>query len=251
MKDFWNAALYDRKHAFVSNYGEDVIELVQVVEGEHILDVGCGTGDLTNVLQQRGANVVGVDLSANMIEQACTKYPHISFAVADATSLPYEGQFDCVFSNAALHWMKQPEAVAASMYNSLKEGGRIVVEFGGAGNVATMTNELIAQIRAADIAYSDEQFPWYFPTIGQYTTILENAGFRVAFACHFDRPTPLDGEAGLHNWFNMFSGSLFDGVEPHVKANVFDATVTNLRDLLYEDGTWVADYKRIRIVAYK
>ncbi|OCS87283.1 class I SAM-dependent methyltransferase [Caryophanon latum] len=251
MTDFWNATLYDDKHAFVSTYGESVIELVEVTKGEHVLDIGCGTGDLANTLHERGAYVVGVDLSANMIEQASAKYPHVTFAVADATSLPYAEQFDCVFSNAALHWMKEPEAVATSMYNSLNNGGRIVVEFGGAGNVETITTELIAQIRAAGITYRDEQFPWYFPTIGQYTTILERVGFRVAYACHFDRPTPLDGEEGLRNWLDMFSGSLFDGIAPHVKERVFNETVAHSRDKLYKDGTWVADYKRIRIVAYK
>ncbi|MER1986720.1 MAG: methyltransferase domain-containing protein [Solibacillus sp.] len=250
-KDLWNADFYDSKHSFVSTYGNDVIELLNVRSGEQILDVGCGTGDLANVLHGLGAEVTGIDYSENMVALAAAKYPQIAFEVADAANLRFHTQFDAVFSNAALHWMKTPVAVIESIHKSLKPDGRFVAEFGGAGNVQTITDELIKQIRAAGIPYTDEQFPWYFPTIGEYTTLLESAGFHVGLALHFTRPTKLEGEDGLKNWLAMFSPSIFEEVAVETKEHIFNTTVENVRASLYRDGQWFADYKRLRVVAVK
>lgn len=250
-KDLWNASFYDNNHAFVSNYGNDLIELLHPKQGERILDLGCGTGDLANMLHGLKTTVVGVDASENMIEQAESKYPHIPFSVMDATRLTFDNEFDAVFSNAVLHWIKTPEAVLQSIFKSLKTGGRFVAEFGGAGNVRAITDALIQQIHAANIPYTEDQFPWYFPTIGQYTQLLESVGFEVCYALHFSRPTKLDGEDGLKNWLEMFSPSLFEQVEADVKAHIFNITTEQLKPKLYRNENWYADYKRIRIIAIK
>lgn len=250
-KDLWDASLYDNNHAFVSNYGTDLISLLNPKQGERVLDVGCGTGDLANMLHDLHIDVVGIDYSENMIEQAKQKYPHIPFYVADATALTYENEFDCVFSNATLHWIKNPEKAIESIYQSLKPGGRMVVEFGGGGNVQTITDELIKQIKNAGIPFTDEQFPWYFPTIGEYTSLLESKNFQVGYAFHFSRPTKLSGEDGLRNWLEMFSPSIFENVDTVVKNNIFDTVEKNLYEKLYRNGNWYADYKRIRIIALK
>ena len=142
----WNAQLYDNKHQFVSNYGEDLLGLLDPQQGEHILDVGCGTGDLAQQITKSGATVHGIDNAASMIHQAQIKYPHIQFNVEDATKLPFNEQFDAIFTNAALHWIKTPELVIASMFTSLKKGGRLVGEMGGYGNVQS----IIDAIKASD-----------------------------------------------------------------------------------------------------
>lgn len=142
-KDLWDASLYDENHSFVSNYGNNLIELLNPKRGEKVLDLGCGTGDLANVIHELNADIVGIDYSENMIQQAQDKYPHIPFYVMDATRLPYVNEFNAVFSNATLHWIKTPETVLQSIYQSLKTGGRLVIEFGGADNVRTITDELI------------------------------------------------------------------------------------------------------------
>src|ERR1700712_1986813 len=131
----WNAELYDQKHAFVSSFGEDVVELLDVKAGERILDIGCGTGYLANHIQSLGADVVGTDLSPDMIAKAKESYPNVEFAVADASNLKFDKPFDAVFSNAALHWVKDHDGMMRSVYNSLKPGGRFVAEMGGKGNV--------------------------------------------------------------------------------------------------------------------
>lgn len=251
MQDQWNATLYDRNHQFVSQYGKGLVELLALQKDEHILDVGCGTGDLAATLTTAGANVIGIDLSDNMIETAKAKYPHVHFEQQDVTQLSYFDQFDAIFSNATLHWITTPEAAISSMYNALKKGGRLVVEFGGIHNVAHITTALIDEMKRAKIAYTEDQFPWYFPSIAQYSYLLEQAGFHVTFAEHFDRPTALDGEDGLRNWMDMFSHRFFDHVSTAQKEAIYVATIERLRPILMKQGVWYADYKRIRFVAYK
>ena len=124
-KDYWNANLYDQNHSFVSKYGNNLIELLAPKQGEKILDLGCGTGDLAKKLYDLGVNVVGVDHSNNMITEARKKYPHISFEVRDVTELGYNAEFDAVFSNATLHWVKQPKQALEWIYQSLKQGGKV------------------------------------------------------------------------------------------------------------------------------
>ncbi|GGH88835.1 trans-aconitate methyltransferase [Pullulanibacillus pueri] len=250
-KDHWNAHLYDGKHAFVSKYGNDLVDLLEPKKDEHILDLGCGTGDLAHRLHKLGVNLIGIDKSENMVEQAKKKYPFIKFLVNDATELHYQNEFNAVFSNATLHWVKPPELALKCIYNSLKPGGRLVAEFGGKGNVQKITNEIIHQLKDLGIEYKPEQCPWYFPSIGEYSTLMEEVGFRVTFAQHFDRPTPLDGENGLRNWIDMFAKSMFDHTSNDIKAALVANVENNLKDEMYKNGTWIADYKRIRVVGYK
>lgn len=164
-QDYWNATRYDTQHAFVSHYGKDILSLLQPQQGETIIDVGCGTGDLAHELSKQGVHVIGIDASPNMIATAKEKYPHIPFYVQSATQLTGFSNVDAVFSNATLHWVKQPLTALQSMYAILKTGGRFVAEFGGAHNVETITHAIIDEIRHAGYRFDDAQFPWYYPSI--------------------------------------------------------------------------------------
>ncbi|MFJ5760966.1 methyltransferase domain-containing protein [Neobacillus sp. NPDC093182] len=250
-EDNWNANLYDQNHSFVSMFGTNLIELLAITAGEKILDLGCGTGDLTKKLYDIGGDVIGADKSQNMITQAVSKYSNIKFFVRDVTALGYNAEFDAVFSNATLHWVKQPKDALSCIYQSLKPGGRFVAEFGGKGNVHIITSEIIEQIKQSGIEYKIEQFPWFYPSIGEYTSLMEEAGFRVTFAEHFDRPTPLVGEYGLKNWIEMFGSLLFEGISQDKKDEIVTKVENNLKEILYKDGNWIADYKRIRVRGIK
>lgn len=248
----WNANLYDNKHSFVSKYGEGLIELLAPKQGENILDLGCGTGDLAHQLyDQYGVNVVGVDNSENMVKQARQKYPTLQFLVQDATNLNYDFKFDAVFSNATLHWVKSPIKALSCIYQSLRQGGRFVAEFGGKGNVQTISDQIIQQIRESGLEFKKDQFPWYYPSIGEYSSLMEQAGFRVSFAQHIDRPTPLDGDAGLRNWINMFGNQFFEGIPDNKREEIIKKVEQNIKGKLYKDGRWIADYKRIRVIGIK
>ncbi|MBA9027739.1 class I SAM-dependent methyltransferase [Peribacillus huizhouensis] len=250
-QDSWNANLYDRKHSFVTEYGNRLIELLAPKAGEKILDLGCGTGDLVKKLHDYKVDVVGVDQSKNMVMQAKNKYPTLKFFVQDATNLEYKNEFDAVFSNATLHWVKQPKQALNCIYNSLREDGRFIAEFGGKGNVKTITDEMINQFKESGISYQTANFPWYFPSIAEYSTLMEEAGFKVTFAEHFARPTRLDGDDGLKNWMNMFGSEMFEGIDQNKKEDIITQVEIHLKPIIYIDDHWIADYKRIRIIGIK
>ncbi|HET9919696.1 MAG TPA: class I SAM-dependent methyltransferase [Ktedonobacteraceae bacterium] len=246
----WNPALYDQKHAFVFQYGKGLLSLLEPRAGETILDLGCGTGHLTKAIAESGARVVGIDSSAEMIEQARQGYPGIEFQVADARnfSLPYT--FDAVFSNATLHWIKEAEPVVEHISAALRPGGRFVAELGGKGNVANLMGAL--QQALQEVAGVSLEPGWYFPSIGEYTPLLEKHGLAVQSVVLFDRPTQLEeGEKGIRIWLQMFSPGVFRDIPPNVKERVLARIEELLRPQFFRDGHWFADYRRLRVVAYK
>lgn len=249
--DQWNPYLYDQAHAFISQYGENLIKLLAPLQGESILDLGCGTGDIAKQLNDLGANVKGIDSSDNMIHQARDKYPDIEFSVEDATALNYQNQFDAVYSNATLHCVKPPIDALCCIYNSLKKQGRFVAEFGGKGNVQLITNEIKKQAYKLGLPYREERFPWFFPSIGEYTTLMEKAGFKVTYATLFERPTQLAGTDGLRNWIDMFGKMMFDELSDETLNQIITHVEKGLKGVIFKEGTWIADYKRIRVIGIK
>ncbi|MEM6343456.1 MAG: methyltransferase domain-containing protein [Bacteroidota bacterium] len=247
----WDSKLYDGSHGFVSKFGEGIYSYLQPQVGERILDLGCGTGDLALKIKEAGAEVFGVDNSPEMIAQAKEKYPDLDFAVADGRTLGFTKEFDAIFSNAVLHWIPEYEAVIEQMSQALKAGGRIVLEFGGKGNIAQMVQALQQQLAISGYEKNSLIDFWFFPSIGEYSSALERAGFRVVHAEHFDRPTPLKGPDGMKDWFRMFADRFFAGVPQGEREKILDATQESLRPTHYSAEGWLADYKRIRIIATK
>ena len=246
----WNASLYDQKHAFVFEYGKGLIPLLDPKQGESILDLGCGSGHLTHIIAESGAHVIGIDSAVTMIDAARAAYPDIEFLVADAKSFSFPFSFDAIFSNATLHWVKEADEVAQRIAVALKPGGRLAVEFGGKGNVETITTAVKQSLW--DIAHVESDFGWYFPSIGEYASLLEKHGLAVQSAVLFDRPTLLeDDDKGLRNWIQMFGDRVFAGVSEEVKQQVLVQTEAKVRGRLFKDGQWFADYRRLRIIAYK
>ncbi|MEG4089567.1 methyltransferase domain-containing protein [Microcoleus sp. Pol12B4] len=248
----WNSALYEQNHAFVWQYGESLLNLLAPKAGEQILDLGCGTGQLTEKIAQSGVFVQGIDSSLSMIYTAKFNYPHINFSVADARIFQVEEPLDAVFSNAVLHWIKQPDAVINCVEKALKPGGRFVAEFGGKGNVEAIVRALLSVLSEIGYQQPEALNPWYFPSIGEYAGLLEKQGFEVGYAVLFDRPTSLEGgNAGMVNWIEMFAGAFLSGLSDDVRSQVMNSVEERLRPMLYRDGNWIADYRRIRVVAVK
>jgi trans-aconitate 2-methyltransferase len=247
----WDAELYDDKHSFVWKMAEDLLGLLGAKPGEKILDIGCGTGHMTAKIAESGALVTGLDRSPEMIQQAQAAYPGIRFEVGDAMMIPLDGPFDAVFSNATLHWIKEPERTVAEISRLLKPGGRFVAEFGGRGNVA----ELVAAMERAWAKLHLPQGlpnPWYFPSVGEYAAILERNGLEVTYSLLFDRPTPLEeGENGLRNFLIMFGGAIFVRLTDGEREEVIRETENEARAKLSHGSQWVLDYRRLRVVAKK
>ncbi|WP_372935345.1 class I SAM-dependent methyltransferase [Mariniphaga sediminis] len=247
----WNTNLYDQKHDFVSGYGKDVIKLLAPEKGEDILDLGCGTGDLAEIISQTGANVLGIDSSEEMIKRAREKYPHIEFMVASADNFSFGKKMDAVFSNATLHWVLEKEKAVDCIYNSLKKGGRFVAEFGGKGNVGNIVSALRSTLEKHGYVDLAQKQLWYFPSLSEYTFLLETKGFRVEWASHFDRDTPLKDNDGMKNWIYMFGKSFLETLDDSITEQILSEVEEKVRPTNFKDNQWYADYVRLRVVAVK
>ena len=248
----WDASAYDQQNSFVWKHGRGVIELLAPQPGERILDLGCGTGHLANQIAQIGAEVIGIDISTAMIEEARRLYPNLRFEIAGGADFHFDQPFDAVFSNAAIHWMKDQAAVTHCVWEALKPGGRFVAEFGGKGNINAIRTALASAIEAAGERVNMEPFARYYPTIGEYSTLLEAQGFRVTFATHFNRPTKLDnGESGLRNWLFTFADNILESLPARKREEVITEVELTLKPRLFRDGSWYADYRRLRVAASK
>src|SRR5258708_23312695 len=194
----WNVSVYDEKHAFVFEYGNGVIVLLEPKPGETILDRGCGSGQLAESIGDVGGQVVGIDSSASMVEAALAASPDIEFLVADARNFSFPTSFDAVFSNATLHWVPEAESVVQCIARALKPGGRFVAEFGGKGNVAQITMALQQSVQ--ELLHREVDSGWYFPSIGEYASLLEKYRLIVRSALLLYRATGLEeGQKGLRN----------------------------------------------------
>lgn len=247
----WDAQLYDHQHGFVSKYGEDLIGLLKPAPGEAILDIGCGTGDLANLIAASGAEVTGLDHSAEMVAAAREKYPGTRFDIGSASDFNFDMPFDAVFSNATLHWVLAYKGAVKCIYNALKPNGRFVAEFGGRGNVSNIIRALQTALRKRGYTVAADTLVWYFPSLSEYCFLLEQNGFRVVYATHFDRETLLQTADGIRNWIQMFGKSFLEGIDSDEVDAILSDVEENIRLANYKNGNWYADYVRLRLVAIK
>lgn len=246
-KKDWKAETYQRHAHFVPALGQAVLDLLAPKAGERILDLACGDGVLTAKIAATGASVYGVDGSADMIAAATAR--GLEARVMDGMNLQFDHEFDAVFSNAALHWMKDPDAVIRGVARALKLRGRFVAEMGGHGCVAAITLALVVAIERHGIANVASRIPWYFPTVDDYRERLEGAGFTVAYIALIPRPTPLPTDMG--GWIETFGDSLLQLLPANARAAARDEAVELLRPVLCdEQGRWTADYMRLRFAAH-
>jgi trans-aconitate methyltransferase len=232
----WNAGEYQNRYSFVWEAAGELIGLLAPQPGERILDLGCGPGQLTARIAASGATVIGIDRSEAMLAQAGGNYPLLDFRLGDAASFSLETPVDAVFSNAVLHWVTDAPGVAQCIERALKPGGRFVCEFGGRGNIASV-------VRALKAVRGEDQGDWYYPSISEYSTVLEGNGLEVRFATLFDRPILVEGANGMDDWLKTFRSSL----TPEARAEV----VARLRPERFDGRAWTLDYRRLRVVAVK
>ncbi len=246
-KTVWSPELYNQKHDFVYEYGEALVEVLAPQPHETILDLGCGTGELTHQISLSGAEVAGIDSAKELVEKARQQYPQLTFRQQDATQLSDIEQYDAIFSNAVLHWVVDQEQLTVAMFRALKPGGRLVVEFGGKGNVQQIVSALQEALRQHGYPQPANQSLWYFPTIGQHTGLLERHGFWVQWAQHYERPTRLtDTENGIKDWLRMFANSYLNDVDSRAQEVILEDVQRAVHPSLHHDGQWYADYQRLR-----
>jgi trans-aconitate methyltransferase len=242
----WSAERYARHAHFVPALGQPVLDLLEPRRGERILDLGCGDGVLTEKIAEAGASVLGVDASPDMV--AAARKRGLDARVMDGLRLDFNAEFDAVFSNAALHWMKgDPDAVLTGVARALKPGSRFVGEMGGHGCVAAITVALVVALGRRGVD-GKSAIPWYFPTVDDYRGRLERAGFTVEYIELIPRPTPLP--TGVAGWLDTFGEPFFRRLPAEDRVGARDEVVELLRPVLCDEaGRWTGDYIRLRFLA--
>lgn len=246
----WNSTLYDQKHDFVAKYGEELLTFLPENPAQAILDLGCGTGTLTAQLAARGSRVVGVDSARTMVERAKAQYPELTFEVCDALALPFEGEFDVVFSNAVFHWIADHDTLLENVKKALKPGGQLICEFGGAGNIAVVEQAFNRACEEMGLAVRAPRFN--FPTPEEFSARLAHHGLTPVNVYDYDRPTPLkDGEQGLANWMRQFFAGQLEALPEQTGQALLARAEELARPELWDGDHWTADYRRLRAVARK
>jgi trans-aconitate methyltransferase len=247
MPQTWDASLYATNARFVATMAESLVDLLNPQPGERILDLACGDGFLTRRIIDSGATVIGADAAPQMV--AAARERGVEAHLVNAESLPFENEFDAVFSNAALHWMKNQEAVLAGVYRALKPSGRFIAECGGHGNVASIRVALLAVLGKYGMAPAEiELNRFYGPA--EYRRLLEAQNFQVEDIKLVPRPTPLP--TGMEDWLRTFRQGLFDQLPEEHRAAAMEETVQLLRHAHCDsEGNWTADYVRLRFAATK
>ncbi|MEE2759819.1 MAG: methyltransferase domain-containing protein [Pseudomonadota bacterium] len=242
----WDPASYAKSARFVSVLGTPVLDLLAPQNGERILDLGCGDGVLTKTIAEAGAQVLGIDSSAEQVAAACDK--GIDARLLSGAELDFNKEFDAVFSNAALHWIADQDALLEGVWDALKIRGRFVAEMGGAGNVASVRGSLYNALARRGIEPTVFD-PWYFPDAQEYRQRLESAGFSVERIALIDRPTAIPGS--LADWLDVFARSFLGAVEADERDALKDEVQDAVATKLYDGGQWTVDYVRLRFNAFK
>ncbi|ONI44761.1 hypothetical protein AN641_06040 [Candidatus Epulonipiscioides gigas] len=245
----WNSKLYDSNQHFVSQYGESLLEFLPDNTEQSILDLGCGTGDLTAQIFEQYPNTIGIDSSLEMIERAQSKYPKIKFLNISAYEMDFFDKFDVVFSNAVFHWILDQNKLHYNIYNSLHKNGILICEFGANKNIDKIFNAYNKSIKK----YNQKiNISFYFPEIINHKKLLEQHGFKIKEIYDFDRPTVLpNGRLGLREWVLQFFSSDINKYNSIIKEDILQNMETILRNELFKQENWVADYRRIRVIAKK
>ncbi|MCH3963889.1 MAG: methyltransferase domain-containing protein [Clostridium sp.] len=243
----WNSKLYDSKHDFVAEYGKDLLEFIQDDRTQKILDLGCGTGVLTAEIAKLCDYVLGIDSSSEMIEKARQAYPNLDFQVMDALEIPCEQKWDVVFSNAVFHWISNHDLLLRKIKDSLKSPGKLICEFGAYGNIKIIEQGFSAVLQDMGITYNSR---FTFPTVDTFSQLLIKNGFSIKKIYDFDRPTPLkNGNKGLYNWAMQFFEADLERFSASEQNLILKNLMAKVRDELWNGTCWIADYRRLRVIA--
>lgn len=202
----WDPKLYSSNSSAQKNWGSELLAKLHFKGNERFLDVGCGDGKLSAEVAKSlpVGSVLGIDLSEEMITFARNhyppeKFPNLAFMQINASELTFDSEFDIVFSNAVLHWIRAPETALRCFCRSLKPNGVFLAQFGGKGNIAEIlkvTNSMLEDEKWSSY-FRDFVFPYGFYGPEEYGKWLKDAGFSVKRLELISKDMALEGEKGL------------------------------------------------------
>jgi trans-aconitate methyltransferase len=243
----WDPQAYAKNARFVADLGQPLLELLAPKPSELIMDLGCGDGALTEKVAASGASVIGTD--ASIAQARAARARGLCVVVVDGHHLCLKRHVDAVFTNAALHWMKQPQRVVQEVWQCLQRGGRFVGEFGGKGNIETIRAALHAALRRRRVDPVTVD-PWYYPSAKDFSKLLVNSGFDVGYIEIIPRPTQLPGE--LLNWLEIFAQPFINAAAKDHRQSFLDDVCRRTQSALRDaNGRWTVDYVRLRFTALK
>ncbi len=205
----WNARDYEKNSKSQQIWARELIAKLDLTGTESVLDLGCGDGKVTAEIAKMlsSGSVMGIDNSVSMIELATKLYPpslykNLLLTVMDACNLAFDERFDVVFSNAALHWIKNHQPVVKGIYKSLRPGGKILLQMGGKGNASKILSILgdIQTNSQWQPYFKNFKFPYCFPDINEYKKLLADAGFKVKRVELIAKDMMHEGKSGLEGW---------------------------------------------------
>ena len=245
----WDAEKYNETCGRVTEHGNELVNIIKKFNCGKVLDIGCGTGVLTNEIAKFANEVIGIDASIDMIDKAKILYPKIEFDVMDACSLPWNEYFDVVFSNAVFHFIQSQEKLLDSVHKSLVKNGLLACEFGASGNICDLLGEVEKACKKRGKNYS---LRFFYPTKEKYEELLKKTGFLIESVDIYDLDTKLrEGEFGLKNWINQIFSIEMEWFDTSEKENVLAEIELALRPTRWDGNNWHLANKRIKVIARK
>jgi trans-aconitate methyltransferase len=237
---------FKNKESFIADLAAPILEMLEPKEGEEILDLGCGDGTLALEIKKAGAKVQGVDLNTDKVIKAREK--GIDASVANITQISFDNQFDAIFSNAVLNWVQNQTHAIHNVHKALKNGGRLIAEFGGDGNIKTITDAM-QEVFASDSDFGSFKNPWYYPSASEYKALLEDNGFKVEYCELVEKPTRV---VNIDMWLDAFAAGIISHLTKDEKIEFKNRVKKILEPKLYtKEDDWTLDYVRLRVKAIK
>jgi trans-aconitate methyltransferase/ribosomal protein S18 acetylase RimI-like enzyme len=240
-------------------WGRKLITEFQFKGDEKILDLGCGDGVLTAELAKLVPDgfVLGIDASESMIETAQKDHAgaNMRFELLDINAIDFESEFDLVFSNATLHWVKDHGKLLRSVFKSLKDGGTARFQFAGDGNCSNLIRILRRVMLARDYAsyFSEFDWPWYMPAVDEYQVFLDEVAFAEKKVWSENGDKHFESAEAMTKWIDQPSLVPFlCCVAKKDRQRFRDVVVERMiKETLQDDGTFFETFRRINVLVRK
>lgn len=252
----WNPADYAEHSSAQFLWGKGLLELLNLKGNESLLDIGCGDGKITELISHKllEGKVIGIDSSKDMIRFAKQKYTsesfyNLSFILKNACELNFENEFDVVYSNAALHWIKDQELVLKGAYKSLKNKGRILFQMGGKGNLEEMIEIINATINSKKWKeyFKNFEFPYYFFSNKQYSELLINSRFKIDKVELIPRIMTHENVNGLAGWIRTTWHPYLNRLQNNFRTDFINDIINNYLKKYPSDSNGKTNVKMIRL----